>query len=542
MRRTWASPLVAVAVAGLTALGTLPASASSGSSGSTASGDWGRTHGSLVVHTDKGALRGVRSGGVDSFLGVRYAAPPVGSLRWSPPQPAQRWRGVLAADHYGNRCPALASTNGPLSVTEDCLFLNVQRPAGIHPGGQLPVYFWIHGGGLVNGSSNQHDGSKIVRETGVVVVTINYRLGVFGFLGHPALTAEEGGYASNYGFEDQQAALRWVHRNIAAFGGDPSQVTIGGESAGGWSVCAHLSAPASRGLFIGAMMQSGSCASRTESDADAQGTSVAAAVGCTTPATAPACLRQVPVNRLLNAWGTTAPAFVRGTAVLPLDPRVAVAQGRFAHVPVVNGSNRDEGRTFAAGLIGATQATFVAAVRNTFGANADAVLAHYPWPANADQFTPAYLLGAIFTDSGVIGQGIGGCGTRALSMDLARYTRTYAYEFDHRTGPGLTPIPGYVWGAGHAAELAYLWPSFDNGIPIAPTFTAAERQLAHDMVAYWGAFVREGRPEVRGLTLWPPYNHAAQVLSLRAGGRSTVISDVTYVAEHQCRFWDSLPH
>lgn len=178
---------------------------------------------------------------------------------------------------------------------------------------------------------------------------------MFGFLGHPALTAEEGGHASNYGFEDQQAALRWVRRNIVAFGGDPRRVT-------------------------------------------------------------------------------------------------------------------------------------------------------------------------------------------ELSMDLARYTRTYAYEFDHRTGPGLAPIPGYVWGAGHAAELAYLWPSFDNGIPIAPTFNAAERQLAHDMVAYWGAVVRKGRPTVQGLTFWPPYNRAARVLSLRAGGQSTVISDATYVAEHQCRFWDSLPH
>jgi para-nitrobenzyl esterase len=537
MTRTWARPVVALAAAGLMALGTLTASSAAASTGSP---DRDRSHGSLVAHTDKGAVRGVRAGAVDSFLGIRYAAAPVGPLRWRPPQPAQRWPGVLLADHYGNRCPALASTNGPGSETEDCLFLNVQRPAGTHRGARLPVYFWIHGGGLINGSSNQHDGSKIVQETGVVVVTINYRLGVFGFLGHPALTAEVG-ESGNYGLQDQQAALRWVRRNIAAFGGDPRRVTIGGESAGGWSVCAHLSAPGSRGLFIRAMIQSGSCASRTEPAAEAQGTSVATAVGCADPATVLACLRQVPPGALLEAFGTNAPMFARGTPTLPLDPRVAVQQGQFVHVPVVNGANRDEGRTFAAGFIGATEATYVAAVRGIFGANADAVLAHYPWPANSDRFTAAYLLGAVFTDSGLIGDGIGGCGTRALSQDFARYTRTYAYEFDHRTGPGLTPIPGYVWGAGHAAELAYLWPSFDNGIPIAPAFNAAERQLARDMVAYWGAFVRTGRPDVAGLTQWSAYNRSAQVLSLRAGGQSTLISDATYVAEHQCGFWDSLP-
>ncbi len=533
MTRTWARPVVALAAAGLTALGTLTASSAAASTGSA---DRDR---SLVVHTDKGAVRGVRAGATDSFLGIRYAAPPVGSLRWRPPQLALRWRGVLPADHYGNRCPALASTNGPFSETEDCLFLNVQRPAGTHPGARLPVYFWIHGGGLLNGSSNQHDGSKIVTETGVVVVTINYRLGVFGFLGHPALTAEAG-ESGNYGLQDQQAALRWVHRNVAAFGGDPRRVTIGGESAGGWSVCAHLSAPGSQGLFIRAMIQSGSCASRTEAAAETQGTSVATAVGCTDPATVLPCLRQLPVGRLLDAFGGNAPMFARGTPTLPLDPRVAVQQGQFAHVPIVNGANRDEGRTFTQGFIGATEATYVATVRQIFGANADAVLAHYPWPANADQFTAAYLLGAIFTDSGLVA-GIGGCATRGLTRDLARYTRTYAYEFDHRTGPGLTPIPGYVWGAGHAAELAYLWPSFDNGTPIAPTFNAAERQLAREMVAYWGAFVRAGRPQVDGQTRWPAYNRSAQVLSLRAGGQSTLISDATYVAEHQCGFWDALP-
>jgi para-nitrobenzyl esterase len=289
------------------------------------------------------------------------------------------------------------------------------------------------------------------------------------------------------------------------------------------------------------MIQSGSCPSQTQAQAEATGLSVAGKVGCTDPATALACLRRTSTGRLLDATPASPIVFVRGTSVLPLDPRVAIRQGRFARVPVVVGANRDEGRTFTVGNVGWTMAQYIAWVRSTFGAGADAVLAHYPWPATSDQFTAAYLTGAIYTDSGRVFQ-IGGCPNRRLTQDFARYTRTYAYEFDHRTGPGLRPEPaGYVWGAGHAAELAYLWPSFNNGTPIAPTFTPAERQLATEMVRYWGAFVRHGRPQVARQPHWPRYDRTRLVLSLRAGGRTTVISDATLAAEHQCGFWDSLP-
>ncbi len=497
-------------------------------------GSAGAAHGAPLVHTDSGVARGTETGGVDSFLGVPYAKAPVGELRWRAPQPAPRWSGVRDTVAYGNRCAAAASTNGPRSEAEDCLYLNVQRPAGAHQGQRLPVYFWIHGGGLQNGSSNQHDGSLIVNRTGVVVVTINYRLGGFGFLAHPALTAEAG-QSGDYGLMDQQAALRWVHDNIAAFGGDPRRVTIGGESAGGWSVCAHLSAPGSRGLFAGAVIQSGSCASQTLAQGEATGASVAQALGCTDPVTAAQCLRAVPAGRLVDT--TVNARFVGGVPALPVDPDAAVRAGDFARVPVLIGANQDEGRTFAQGFIGQTQEQYVGFVRSTFGAHAEAVLARYPWPADADTFTPAHLVGAIFTDSGRIA-GIGGCTNRDLTRVLAGYTRTFAYEFAHRTGPGLSPNPpGYVWGAGHAAELAYLWPSFNNGTPIAPTFTAAERRLATDMVRAWGDFVRGGDPEAAGPARWPSTNRTATVMSLRAGGHSVLISDARFAAEHNCDLW-----
>lgn len=496
--------------------------------------------GALTVSTDQGAVRGVSAQGVESFRGIPYAAPPVGDLRWKAPQPAPAWPGVRPAEAFGNTCPVLPSTNGPRSETEDCLFVNVQRPAGTKAGAGLPVYVFIHGGGLTNGSSNQADMEKIVGETGVIGVTFNYRLGVFGFLGHPGLTAEAG-ESGNSGFLDQQAALRWVQRNIAAFGGDPARVTVGGESAGGYSVCAHLVSPGSRGLFSGAMLQSAYCISQTQAQAETVGVAFAARVGCTDPTTALACLRDASPAELLGASGDfPSPSLVRGTSALPLDPREAVRTGNFARVPVVVGATRDEGRTFTQGNIGWTREQYGAWVRATFGSNAAAVLAQYPWPQGADEYTGAELSGDITTDAGLL-VGIGGCPTRTFIQDFARSTRTYAYEFAHRTGPGLVDRGGYEWGAGHAAELAYLFPSFNNGTPIAPLFNAAERQLASEMVAYWGSFTKSGSPQVAGQTAWPAYDAAGSTLSLRAGGQSVVIDDATYVTEHKCNFWNNLP-
>jgi carboxylesterase type B len=492
---------------------------------------------SLVVQTDTGAVRGVHSDGVDAFLGIPYAAPPVGALRWQSPGPHQPWTGVRPATEYGARCAALASTNGPRTNAEDCLFINVQRPTGVTAGRNIPVYVFIHGGGLVNGSSNQASGDKIVRLTNAIVVTMNYRLGVFGFLGLGGLSSSGQG---NYGFLDQQFALRWVQRNIAAFGGNPAQVTLGGESAGAFSVCGHLTSPGSRGLFVRAMMQSGSCYSRTLQQTYADSATFAAAAGCpSTGASAVQCLRSKSAAELLEASTVFSPTLSSGTAALPQPTAAAVATGQFARVPIVNGSNRDEGRTFAQGFIGWSKQQYIGWVQNTYGANASKVLARYPWPANADKFTPAYLIGAIMTDSGLIA-GIGGCTELRLDETLAKWVPTWAYEFDARNGPGLTPIPGYVWGAGHAAELAYLFPSFNNGTPIAPTFNAGERQLSRNMIQYWGGFVFRGSPNFQGQAHWPRFDLTGRIMSLRVAGQSQTISSGQYRTEHQCDFWDTL--
>ncbi|EYD76463.1 Carboxylesterase, type B [Rubellimicrobium mesophilum DSM 19309] len=491
-----------------------------------------------VVRTRSGPVRGRAGEGVEAFLGLPYAAPPVGKLRWRPPQRVKSWRGVRDATAFGARAAAAESSNGPRSEAEDCLFLNVWRPEGAEDGAKLPVYVFIHGGGLMNGSSDQCDMTQFVARTGVVGVSLNYRLGVLGFLAHPALTAESG-ESGNWGLMDQQAALRWVRDNIGAFGGDPKRVTVGGESAGGWSVCAHLVAPGSEGLFSGAMVQSGSAASLPLQDAEALGLGIAEALGCAGP-DALARLRALPVARLIDLpYPGEVPHPVHFTPFLPSPIQEAIRAGAFQRVPVVIGATRDEGRTFMNESAGWTEAEYAAWVRDWFGGKAERVLAEYSWPADGGEFTGAYLAGEVVTDSGAF-DGIGGCGNLRLTREMAQHTQVWAYEFAHRTGPGLTPEPmGFEWGAGHAAELAYLFPSFDNGTPIAPRFGEAERRLSREMTARWGAFVARGAPEAEGLAAWPAFNEGGQVLSLRGKG-SMLVPEAEIARQHRWAFWEGL--
>jgi para-nitrobenzyl esterase len=451
---------------------------------------------------------------------------------------------VRPATAYGNRCPQLQSTNGPGSENEDCLSLNVFRPARAARGREhrkLPVLFWIHGGGFQNGSADQHDGALMARTNNIVVVAINYRLGVFGFLALPSLDREASDASSgNYGILDQQAALRWTRANIAAFGGDPRHVTIAGESAGGWAVCAQLASPQARGLFAAAVLQSGSCASRSLADAESAGGGFAAGAGCSDPATAAACLRDKAVGDLLRATPYPGATATVGGATLPVAPADAVASGRFSHVPVINGANHDEGRTFAQGFVDFTQQQYEDFVRTSYGADAPRVLERYPFSAFPSPYTAAYAIAAIWTDSGQVA-GIGGCPNLALTRDLARWTPTFAYQFDDRNAPGLNnDRPGYQWGAGHAMELPYMWPSFDNGIPLAAQFTEAQQQLSREMVRYWGAFTVRGAPLVAHQPYWPSYQRSGRLMSLRPGGASVTITDDEYAREHNCDLWDEL--
>src|ERR1700733_5179823 len=371
-----------------------------------------------VARTESGPVRGLHKGPVEAFLGIPYAAPPVGDRRWRAPQPAERWNAVREAKAFGAYCSAAKSTNGPRSEAEDCLFINVWRPSDVSADAKLPVYVFIHGGGFINGSSNQADMTEIVEKAGLVGVSFNYRLGALGFFSHPDVVKDSG----DFGLMDQQAALRWVHENIAAFGGDPTRVTIGGESAGGYSVCAHLAAPGSAGLFAQAMMQSGSCVSIPLAQAQKNATEIANAVGCTGPDAAE-CLRSVPVGKLIDVpyppYGVVALP-TDGTSLLPAAPRKTVADGSFSRVAIVIGSNRDEGRTFQQDSIGWQEADYFKWLGERFGDKADKILAEYPWPKDANEYTGAYLAGAVITDSGQDAC-IGGWANLTLTQDVARH-------------------------------------------------------------------------------------------------------------------------
>ena len=285
-----------------------------------------------------------------AFLGLPYAAPPTGNLRWRPPQPPAHWQGVRDATSFAPSCPQNPSANPflpPGPTSEDCLYLNVYTPTlrSSDDGGR-PVLVWIHGGGLTQDAGRNYDPAKLAAD-GIVVVTINYRLGALGFLAHPALASRPGGPAGNYGLMDQQAALRWVQANIGRFGGDPHNVTIAGESAGGLSVLAQLVSRGSRGLFQRAIIQSGSFALNQQSlaAAEAAGEAFAAKAGC--PDQTAQCLRNLPV---VEPASTTSPALaipgVVDGEVLTEPIGTALAAGRFARVPILNGTNHDEERIF----------------------------------------------------------------------------------------------------------------------------------------------------------------------------------------------------
>ena len=436
-------------VAGVT-LGALIAAAPAVSAGTSGGHS---AQGGPVVGTTNGAVRGTSSGSVNEFLGIPYAAPPVGALRWQPPQPAANWSGVRDATQFAPHCPQPASPFGLASTSEDCLFLNVFTPSGQQAGAHHPVMVWIHGGALVTGESNDYSPTKLV-EDGVTVVTINYRLGVLGFLAHPAL-ADANGQSGDYGLMDQQAALRWVQHNIASFGGDPRNVTIFGESAGGLSTLSQIASPAARGLFSRAIVESGSynLTQASLASAEAAGQAFAAKAGCSDQTAA--CLRSLPVSTILaseNAAGDTPNI---NSEVLPQTLKTAFATGAFNRVPIINGTNHDEWRLFVAlsELAGnpVTAANYQSMISSTLGVPASAaavIAAEYPLSAYP---SPSVALGAVGTDA------IFACPALTIDQTVSKFVPTFAYEFNDENAPeNFLPPVSFPYGAAHASEIQYI--------------------------------------------------------------------------------------
>ena len=507
------------------------------------------TSATAVVATASGEVQGTVVDGVENFFGLPYAAPPVGDLRWRPPAPPAGWQDIRQAAEYGAACPQGFGLDSPRTETEDCLFLNVQRPAGMAAEARLPVLVLIHGGGWQTGSGNNENLDAMVRDNNIIGVTVNYRLGNLGFLAHPALTAEAGQegapQSGNYGLMDQQAALRWVQENIAAFGGDPAQVTIAGESAGGGSVCVQMTAPTSEGLFARAVMMSTLCNATPLGAAEEEGVAIAAQLGCEGEDAA-ACLRATPVSALIDAE-TVAWQLTSETDFLPLEPYQALQSGEFQKVPVLIGATRDEGRSFLTDWATTSVQEFdrdeyEQFVRERHGEDADAVLTVHPWPEDATRFTGTYLAADVMIETFLpVAGGLSPCKTSRMTDILAPQTPTFAYEFAHADGSGWFEVPGYVWGAGHATELPYLIPNRGNAALNANAFGDDERRLAQEMRAYWGAFAKAGDPKVAGQAPWPAYTAGdGPVLRLLGGGQTVTVPASALRAAHNCEFWDSL--
>lgn len=484
--------------------------------------------------TDVGTLRGVADGDVVRFRGVPYAEPPVDDLRWAPPEPVAAWEGVRDATVPSPACAQTTGDPATSSTTEDCLYLDVTAPAA--PGVDRPVLVWLHGGGFVGGTGTEIDPRRMAVRGDVVVVSVEFRLGVFGYLGLPGMTD-----AATFGLADQQEALRFVQRNAAAFGGDPGNVTLFGESGGGIATCGQLTSPGADGLFARAIIMSGGpCVApqppgsaapgspevpywRPLADIEADGIAAATRLGCPDPATALACLRAVPADRLLTEHLTFAAAAFGGP-LLPADPSTVL--GDVGGVEVLSGHTSDEGlvTVAAAALLGEPIADrdYPTLMAESFGDRADAVLAQYPAGAYPDT-TSAYA--AVMTDRQLV------CPQLIGNDNLSGPVPVHAYEFADRTAPPYLPhLPGLPTGAAHASELAYLFDVADKPIDVQGNpvpLTARQLALGDEMIDVWTGFARTG--EVPG-PAWSPDTREA----LAFGGDTPTTTPWT---EHRCDFW-----
>ena len=493
-----------------------------------------------VVVVEGGAVRGVAVSGGFAFRGLPYAAPPTGPLRWRAPRPPADWTGVRDATEFAPSCPQSASFNlffPPGPIDEDCLYLNVSTPT-LRSNAALPVLVWIHGGGLTQDAARNYDGTELAAD-GAVVVTINYRLGALGFLSHPSLASSRDGASGNYGLMDQQAALRWVKENIARFGGDPHKVAIAGQSAGGLSVLTHLVSRGSRGLFQRAIVQSGAFAltQLPLAAAEAFGESFATAVGC--PGQTAACLRSVSVDDLVRFFpGAAIPGVVDGR-VLTESIGAALAAGRFARVPILNGSNHDEERLFLDGLgFVVSGGTFVGPLPEVTSANYQQVIASALGvsDARAAAIAAEYPLDTFPTPSAAFSALVGDANFACTALQLDRWTSarapTFAYEFNDDAAPQRYAPPGAVAPvATHSSELQYL---FDlPNAPVPGTLNAGQEALAASMRAAWTSFAANGDPSTAGVP-WPSVTDGTRVMSLVAPQPEL---EANFVARHHCSFW-----
>jgi len=471
-----------------------------------------------IVDAPAGQVSGTTSGTTRVFKGIPYALPPIGERRWTAPAPMQRWQGMRRATGFGPACvqptPKAASVYSPttpLPTSEDCLSLNIWSPRNA---AKAPVLVWIHGGALLTGSSREdlYDGRRLA-ERGIVVVSINYRLGALGWMAHPGLSAEDPkGLSGNYGLLDQIAALRWVRDNVAAFGGDPGKVTVAGESAGALSVTYLMTAPPARGLFHRAIAQSAYMVTTPELKRTAYGLPSGEAAGQAVAAAlkAPdvAALRSLDAQRLTD--GAAAAGFqpwgMIDGAILPEQLVEAFDAGRQARVPVLAGFNQGEIRSLRvlAPPAPADAASYEAAIRARYGDLSAAFLQLYP-AATYRESILATTRDALY----------GWTSERLARRQAERGQASYLYLFDH----GYAAMDEAGLHAFHASELPYMFGTLDRTGPLWPRIPDTRREVALSdaMVGYWASFAATGEPKARGASVWPRFEDARTVMHFSEG-------------------------
>jgi para-nitrobenzyl esterase len=464
------------------------------------------------VNAPAGTVRGSLDGSIRVFKGIPYAQPPVGPLRWKPPVPLARWSGVREATDFGAAChqppPRLSTiyTARPMPMSEDCLTLNVWTPTSAR---NAPVFFWIYGGALSSGASRDpmYDGKRLA-ERGVVVVSINYRLGVLGWLAHPELSAESAqGISGNYGLLDQIRALAWVKENVAAFGGDPANVTIAGESAGALSVMYLMASPLARGLFAKGILESAYMISTPALKTAVHGAPSAEQAGVTLmkqlKAADLAAMRAIAGDTITAAaagfgygpWGAVDGHVLTDQLVNVFD------QGKQARVPLLAGFNSGEIRSLTplAPPVPASAAAYESAIRERYGDLADAFLKLYP-PDNLQESIFATTRDALY----------GWTAERLVRKQAALGLPSYLYLWDH----GYPAAEAAKLHAFHASELPYVFDTFDGTPPLWPknAHTPEEDALARAMGDYWTSFARTGRPQAKNAPDWPAYAPGASYM------------------------------
>jgi para-nitrobenzyl esterase len=501
-----------------------------------------------VVVTTEGAVAGVHRDGISEFFGIPYATPPMGNLRWQPPQPHAKWSGTWQATSFGGDCvqnqPGLFAHP---SLTEDCLYLNVYTPDNYAstPNDHRGVLVWFPGGAMTAGESDDYDGSTLVQQGDAVVVTVNFRVGILGFFAQSQLDAE-GHTFGNYGTMDEQMALKWVQRNIAKFGGDPHHVTIFGQSGGATAVMINLISPLSKGLFQRIINESGTHITATPLPAAEQrGAALAAKAGCSAASDVMACMRALTPLQILQLGPPTPNYFVVDGKVVTQDPFETYRAGTFNHVPIMTGLVEDEQAFFMPEISGGPPVPsakpldaqgYADYVRSYGDENVAALTAAYPLSAFASPSLAEIALA----------EGNKACIARQFDRWWSQRVPVYAYQFDDETAPSYFPAVSYPTRAFHTSELEYIFTLFHGGQGRPHKLNPAQQKLANQLALYWGTFARNGDPNSAGNPHWQAYSAKADdVIALIEPkpymtfgyGKQTYHNSM----HNSCNVWDPIP-